>query len=279
VKKSVVITGTSTGIGFDAARALIGRGYRVFGSVRTEADADRVRSALGADFVPLVFDVTDAAGIAAAAAVVTAQAGDSGLAALVNNAGIAPTGPLLHQPPDEIRQLFEVNVFGVIAVTRAFLPLLGARRDAPRPRGRIVNISSFNGGVSVPFAIAYSASKHALEAISDGLRRELWIYGIDVIAIEPGTIRTQIWDKFRAFGVERRYAETDYARALAALPGLIEEEIERGDPVEKVTEAICHAIEAERPKPRYPLTPLWYLARLVPARLLDRELTKRLHLR
>jgi NAD(P)-dependent dehydrogenase (short-subunit alcohol dehydrogenase family) len=274
-----VITGVSSGIGFATARTLVERGYRVFGSVRKEADAQRVRAALGEEFVPLVFDVTDAAGIARAADAVATQVGGECVAALVNNAGIAPTGPLLHQSPEEIRRIFEVNVFGAIAVTRAFLPLLGGRRNAARPRGRIVNISSFNGGVSVPFAIAYSASKHALEAITDGLRRELWIYGIDAIAIEPGTIRTEIWDKFRAFGVEKRYAETDYGRALAALPDIVEEQISKGDPVEKVTEAVVHAIESPHPKARYPLTARWYLARLVPARFLDRELTKRLRLR
>ena len=118
-----------------------------------------------------------------------------------------------------------------------------------------------------------------MSTISDGLRRELWIYGIDVIAIEPGTIRTEIWGKFRAFGVDRRYADTDYGRALAALPDVVEEQIRKGDPVEKVSEAICRAIESPRPKARYPLTALWYLARLVPTRLLDRELTKRLRLR
>lgn len=279
MKKSVVITGTSTGIGFAAARALIGRGYRVFGSLRTREDADRVRRTLGEEFTPLLFDVTDAAGVAAAAETVAAQVGSQGLSALVNNAGIAPTGPLMHQPLDEIRRVFEINVLAVIAVSRAFLPLLGARRDAPRPRGRIINISSLNGGVTVPFAVAYSASKHALEAITDGLRRELWIYGIDVIAIEPGTIRTEIWDKFRALRVDQRYAATDYARALAKMPAVVDEELRNGDPVEKVSEAICRAIESPRPRARYPLTPVWYLGRWVPDRLLDRELTKRLHLR
>ena len=279
MKKSVVITGTSTGIGFATARALIGRGYRVFGSVRTREDANRVQGTLGEDFTPLIFDVTDAAGLAAAAETVTAQVGSHGLSALVNNAGIAPTGPLMHQPLDEIRRVFEINVLAVIAVTRAFLPLLGGRRDAPRPRGRIINISSLNGGVSVPFAVAYSASKHAVEAITDGLRRELWIYGIDVIAIEPGTIRTEIWDKFRAFGVDQRYAATDYARALARMPAVVDEELKNGDPVERVSEAICRAIESPRPRARYPLTAMWYLGRWVPDRLLDRELTKRLHLR
>ena len=279
MKKSVVITGTSTGIGFATARALIGRGYRVFGSLRTREDADRVQQTLGADFTPLIFDVTDAAGLAAAAETVTAQVGSQGLSALVNNAGIAPTGPLMHQPLDEIRKVFEINVLGVIAVSRAFLALLGGRRDAPRPRGRIINVSSLNGGVSVPFAVAYSASKHAVEAITDGLRRELWIYGIDVIAIEPGTIRTEIWDKFRAFGVDKRYAATDYARALARMPAVVDEELKNGDPVDTVSEAICRAIESPRPRARYPLTAMWYLGRWVPDRLLDRELTKRLHLR
>jgi len=279
VKKSVVITGTSTGIGFATARALIRRGYHVFGSVRTREDANRVQGTLGEDFTPLIFDVTDAAGLAAAAEIVAAQVGSQGLSALVNNAGIAPTGPLMHQPLDEIRSVFEINVLAVIAVTRAFLPLLGGRRDAPRPRGRIINISSLNGGVSVPFAVAYSASKHAVEAITDGLRRELWIYGIDVIAIEPGTIRTEIWDKFRAFGVDQRYAATDYARALARMPAVVDEELKNGDPVERVSEAICRAIESPRPRARYPLTAMWYLGRWVPDRLLDRELTKRLHLR
>jgi NAD(P)-dependent dehydrogenase (short-subunit alcohol dehydrogenase family) len=279
VKKSVVITGTSTGIGFATARALIGRGYRVFGSVRTREDANRVQGTLGEHFTPLIFDVTDAAGLAAAAEIVTTQVGPQGLSALVNNAGIAPTGPLMHQPLDEIRAVFEINVLAVIAASRAFLPLLGGRRDAPRPRGRIINISSLNGGVSVPFAVAYSASKHAVEAITDGLRRELWIYGIDVIAIEPGTIRTEIWDKFRAFGVEKRYAATDYGRALARMPAVVDEELKNGDPVERVSEAICRAIESPRPRARYPLTAMWYLGRWVPDRLLDRELTKRLHLR
>jgi NAD(P)-dependent dehydrogenase (short-subunit alcohol dehydrogenase family) len=279
VKKSVVITGTSTGIGFATARALIGRGYRVFGSLRTREDADRVQQTLGEDFTPLIFDVTDAPGLAAAAEIVTAEVGSQGISALVNNAGIAPTGPLMHQPLDEIRRVFEINVLAVIAVSRAFLPLLGGRRDAPRPRGRIINMSSLNGGVSVPFAVAYSASKHAVEAITDGLRRELWIYGIDVIAIEPGTIRTEIWDKFRAFGVDKRYAATDYARALARMPAVVDEELRNGDPVERVSEAICRAIESPRPRARYPLTAMWYLGRWVPDRLLDRELTKRLHLR
>jgi len=201
------------------------------------------------------------------------------LAALVNNAGIAPTGPLAHQPFDEIRRIFEVNVFGLLGVTRAFLPLLGARRDAPHPRGRIVNISSLAGRLVFPLAGAYAASKHAVEALSDALRRELMQYSINVSAIEPGTIRTEIWDKFEASSVDKRYASTDYARAAAAMPDLVRADVARGDPVGKVTAAICEAIEARHPRARYVLTKRWALPRWLPAHFLDREITKRMKLR
>ena len=277
--RSVVITGTSTGIGFDAARALVALGYRVYGSVRTSADAARVSAALGEAFVPLIFDVTDGAGIASGAERVRVELGAENLAALVNNAGIAPTGPLMHQPFDEIRRIFEVNVFGLLAVTRAFLPLLGARHDAPHPRGRIVNISSLAGRLVFPFAGAYAASKHAVEALSDALRRELMQYSINVSAIEPGTIRTEIWDKFEASAIDKRYAATDYARAVAAMPGLVSADVARGDPVGKVTAAICEAIEARHPRARYVLTRRWQLPRWIPAHMLDREINKRMKLR
>jgi len=277
--KSIVITGTSTGIGFDASRALVALGYRVYGSVRNSADAERVRAALGEACVPLLFDVTDGAGIAAAVEQVRPALGRENLVALVNNAGIAPTGPLAHQPFDEIRRIFEVNVFGLLAVTRAFLPLLGARHDAPHPRGRIVNISSLAGRLVFPLAGAYAASKHAVEALSDALRRELMQYSINVSAIEPGTIRTEIWDKFEASSVDKRYASTDYARAAAAMPGLVRSDVARGDPVGKVTAAICEAIEARHPRARYVLTKRWALPRWLPAHFLDREINKRMKLR
>ena len=277
--KSIVITGTSTGIGFDASRALVALGYRVYGSVRTAADAERVKAALGETFVPLLFDVTDSAAVTSAADRVRADLDAENLAALVNNAGIAPTGPRAHQPFDEIRRIFEVNVFGLLGVTRAFLPLLGARRDAPHPRGRIVNISSLAGRLVFPLAGAYAASKHAVEALSDALRRELMQYSINVSAIEPGTIRTEIWDKFEASSVDKRYASTDYARAAAAMPDLVRADVARGDPVGKVTAAICEAIEARHPRARYVLTKRWALPRWLPAHFLDREITKRMKLR
>lgn len=277
-KKSIVITGVSSGIGFDAARTLINRGYHVFGSVRKTADAERVSAALGSGFTPLLFDVTDVAAINAAAGQVRTQLGGRGLTALVNNSGIAPSGPMMHASLDELRGVFEVNVIGVVAVTQAFLPLLGASRETPFAPGRIVNLSSTSGGVTFPFTGAYSASKYALESVTDAFRRELSIYGIEVIAIEPGTIRTSIWDKFDASGIDQRYAHTDYAPVLSGLRALMAEEVRKGDPVEKVSRAICQAIEAPRPKTRYPLHPLWLLKIWLSDRLLDRIMSRKMGL-
>ena len=265
---SVVITGVSTGIGYDAARYLVERGYRVFGSVRSQADADHVAQALGPHFTPLIFDVTDTAAIAAAVQHVEAAAGGQGLHALVNNSGISGAGPLMHYPLADMRRMFEVNVFGLLAVTQAFLPLLGARSDRVGPPGRVINISSISGGLVFPFVGAYGASKHAVEALTDGLRRELTIYGIPVIAIEPGNIRTPIWEK--SASLDPRYAGTDYAPILAKLPAILAEMVRKGDPVELVSKAIHEAVAAPRPKTRYPLTFLWRLSRVLGDRALDR---------
>jgi NAD(P)-dependent dehydrogenase (short-subunit alcohol dehydrogenase family) len=261
---NVVMTGVSSGIGFDGARYLVERGYRVFGSVRTQADGKRVAKTLGQNFTPLLFDVTDGVAIAAAVRQVEAAVGDQGLQALVNNAGISGVGPLMHFPLAEVREMFDVNFFGLLAVTQAFLPLLGARRQCPHPPGRVINISSISGGLVFPFVGAYGATKHAVEALTDGLRRELSIFGIAVVAVEPGNIRTPIWEKSAA--ADPRYAKTDYAPILAKLPAIVR----RGDPVEGVSAAIHAAVSARRPKTRYPLTFLWRLSRMLGDRSLDR---------
>lgn len=270
-RKHVLITGVSTGIGYDAAHYLIENGFQVFGSVRQQADADRVKASLGDHFTPLLFDVTDGAAITSAVSEVKAAVGANGLYALVNNSGISGSGPLMHVPVDEVRQMFEVNVFGLLAVTQAFLPLLGARKDCPHPPGRIVNISSISGGLVFPFVGAYGGSKHAVEALTDGLRRELDMFGIKVIGIEPGNIRTPIWEK--ASDPDARYAQTAYAAHLADMPERLAEMGRKGSPVELVSRTIHKAITSSRPKTRYPLTPLWRLSRICGDRVLDR-LTK-----
>ena len=160
-----------------------------------QADAERLKNEFPAHFTPLLFDVTDAAAITRAVEQVKQQIGNRGLAALVNNSGISGAAPLMHVPLDEVRRMFEVNVFGLLQVTQAFLPLLGATRNCPHAPGRVINISSISGGLVFPFVGAYGASKHAVEALTDGLRRELAIAGIQVIGIEPGVIRTPMWEK------------------------------------------------------------------------------------
>ena len=280
--KYVVITGASTGIGLAAARELATHGYHVFGSVRKDEDGKRVRSELGQSFTPLLFDVTDEAAVRAAAAEVGEVVGESGLAGLVNNAGIGVGGPLMHLPLDDVRYQFEVNVFGTLAVTQAFLPLLGDRKNAPHPPSRIVNISSVGGQVAAPFLGPYAASKHALEALSHSLRRELLLYGIDVIIIGPGAVTTPIWDK-AAQQDATRFAETDYAPMLARFQkGFVEGGKKDGLPVEVIGRAIREALESSRPKTRYTfvrsLLRGWLIPRYLPDRWLDRLVGKQLGL-
>jgi NAD(P)-dependent dehydrogenase (short-subunit alcohol dehydrogenase family) len=277
----IVITGVSSGIGYAAATDLLGRGYHVFGSVRRLADADRLRHAWGERFTPLLFDVTEPARLQTAVEQVASAVGDQGLAALINNAGIATPGPLLHLPMEDFRVQFEVNVFGLLAVTQQFLPLLGARPDAPHPPGRLINISSVSGRLVYPFMGAYAASKHAVEAISDALRRELLLYGIQVIVIQPGTVRTPIVGKF-ADQVER-FMGTDYGRILAPIQAAVGERERSAIPVERVTAVIRTALEAPHPKTRYPIPRKWLtgwlLPRLLPDRWFDRLVARSLKIK
>jgi NAD(P)-dependent dehydrogenase (short-subunit alcohol dehydrogenase family) len=193
--QSIVITGVSTGIGWGVTKLLIERGCRVFGSVRREEDAERLRREFGEPFIPLFFDVTQEEKVHAAAEQVRAQLNGETLFGLINNAGIAVGGPLMHLPTDEFRHQLEVNLVGVLIVTKAFLPLLGADRSLRGRPGRILNISSVSGKIGYPFMGPYAASKHGLEGFSESLRRELMLYGIDVIIIGPGSVATAIWDK------------------------------------------------------------------------------------
>lgn len=254
-------------------------GYHVFGSVRKEADGATLKAALGERFTPLLFDVTDEEAIRAAAAQVEQQLNGQGLRGLVNNAGIAVPGPLMHLPLEDFRRQLAINVTGALAVTQAFLPLLGARKDAPQPPGRIINISSVSGKIVYPFLAPYAISKHALEAMSDGLRRELLIYGIDVIVIEPGSVQTPIWEK-AAEEDTGRFAHTDYGEILKGMQETFVNQGRRGMPVAVVTKAIREALEAERPKTRYALPRKWFsgwlIPRLLPDRWLDRMMAGRL---
>ena len=277
--KQIVITGVSTGIGHALACDLLDAGYEVFGSVRSEGDRERLQAELGPHFNALLFDVTDQDAVRQAAQEVNARLQGQNLLALVNNAGITTPGPLLHMPLDDFRRSLEVNVTGLLSVTQQFAPLLGARHDAPHPHGRIVNLSSVSGRVAYPFMGAYAASKHAVEALSDALRRELLIYDVDVILIEPGTVHTPIVPKF-AEQIEQ-YRGTDYEPQLQKVAGQVQKREETALPVDAVTRVIRQAIEAPRPKTRYPIPRKWFsgwfLPRWLPDRWLDAFVARQLN--
>ena len=279
--KSVVVTGASTGIGWGCVKVLAANGFHVFGSVRKQADADRLSKEFGAAFTPLIFDVTDAAAVAAGARQVEAALKGATLAGLVNNAGIANPGPLLHIDVDNFRQQMEVNVTGQLIVTQAFAPLLGARPDAKtQTPGRIVMMSSVGGKVSSPFVGPYNASKFALEGLSEALRRELMIYGVDVIVVAPGAIATPIWDKADSIDVTR-YDNTPYAKSLAMVKKYMIELGRKGLPPERIGETVRTALTAASPKTRYVVTPeplTNWMSLNMPKRMIDRTIAKRLGL-
>ncbi|MGC1459195.1 MAG: SDR family oxidoreductase [Steroidobacteraceae bacterium] len=274
----VLITGVSSGIGQAIAEDLLRRGYQVLGSVRRSEDAAELRQKWPDTFQPLLLDVTDSAAISAVVKQVQSILGGRYLKALINNAGINLGGPLMHQPLAQVRRVFEVNVFGLLAVTQAFLPYLGAQRGRVGPPGRVVNIGSVSGAITVPFLGAYSASKHAVEALTQGLRRELSLYGIEVSAIEPGMVRSRLGEKRLAEKVEERYAQTDYVPWLEQFDRSIHAQEQAAPPADRVTAAVLHAIEAPKPRTRYPLDKIWMVGRIVPDRAFDRLIFKALGL-
>ena len=244
----VLITGASTGIGAACAMACADRGMTVFAGVRSLEGTAALTG--GARILPVLLDVTDAESIKQAAAAVARQVGEAGLSGLINNAGIAIGGPLELIPLDQLRRQLEVNVIGQIAVTQAVLPLLRLAR------GRIVNMGSIAGRGTIPMMGPYSASKHALEALTDALRLELYPWGIEVSIVEPGAIATPIWDKSlkKSLEVEAEMPADRKHLYLAAAERIREsvgQAAARAIPTDAVVNAVLHALTASRPKTRY----------------------------
>lgn len=272
----VVITGASTGIGEACALRLAKLGFRVFAGVRKAEDGEKLRSAASDRLVPVHLDVTDSASIRSAAGAVTRTLGDTPLAGLVNNAGIAVAAPIEFLPLDALRRQLEVNVVGQVAVTQAFLPLL---RQA---RGRIVNMGSVSGRIASPFVGAYSASKFALEALTDSLRVELRPWGIKVSIVEPGVIKTPIWQKSLS-AAERLVADIPQEAHILYGPATnaMQAGITRLDglPPDRVADVVAHALTARRPKARYVVgrdARLGIALTYLPTRLRDRLIGGRL---
>lgn len=246
----VVITGASTGIGRACALDLAGRGFEVFAGVRSDAAADAVRAECVAGLHPLRIDVTDSESIAAARDAVAQAVADRGLAGLINNAGIALSGPMEYFPMEDVRRIFDVNYFGAVETTQAFLPHL------KRGRGRLVLMSSIGGRASTPFAAAYSSTKFAIEAFGDALRSELKPWGIEVISIEPGVVETPLLDKMECFWGSMDVADAppavqaDYGAAMRGIAKAAERFRQHAIAVEAVSTAVRHAMTDRRPKTR-----------------------------
>lgn len=278
--KSVVVTGASTGIGYACCKVLLSHGFRVFGSVRKQADADRLTNELGANITPLPFDVMDEAAVHAAAAQVRAALNGETLAGLVNNAGIAVVGPVLELPVADFRRQMDINVLGPVIATQAFGPLLGADRSLKGPPGRIVMMSSVAGRAGNPMMAPYSASKHALEGLSESLRRELMLFGIDVIIIGPGAVKTPIWDKSEALDLTV-YSQSPFLPALKKLQAFMQQFAQEGLPAEAIGELVYSVLTIDNPKVRYAITPgglRLLAAKVLPKRTFDRIMARRLDL-
>jgi NAD(P)-dependent dehydrogenase (short-subunit alcohol dehydrogenase family) len=275
---SVVVTGSSTGIGWGTAKVLTAHGLRVFGSVRKVADGERLAREFGSQFVPLVFDVTDERAVQEAAGRVADALGGQTLFGLVNNAGVAFPGPLLFLPVADFRRQLEVNLTGQLIVTQAFAPLLGADPARTGTPGRIVMMSSVGGRNASPFLGAYNASKFGLEGLSESLRRELMVYGIDVIVIAPGAVATPIWDKVETLDLSS-LAATPYAASLATVRELSIAQGRRGFPPERIGKVVFKALTTSAPRTRYTVTPdhvSLFLMATLPKRLVDRVIARRL---
>ncbi|MEM1151005.1 MAG: SDR family oxidoreductase [Pseudomonadota bacterium] len=269
--QTVVITGASSGIGRAAARHLAANGWHVFAGVRKQKDADTL-DADHENITPLILDVANRESLGAAVDTVSSALGEAKLAGLVNNAGIAQMGPLALQPIDEIEAHFQVNVFGAIACAQAFGPLLGMDRRRTGAPGRIINITSVGGKIASPFLGAYTATKHALESVTDTLRRELLIYGIDSIAVGPGAVKTPIWDKAEEKNEGTPYANSEWAEAIEKFSETMLQGGREGLETETVSKVIETALTDPSPKARYAPVPNKLTNFSIPTRLPKRWL-------
>ena len=248
--ENILITGASTGIGYNLTKIFLKNGYRVIGSVRKNEDAAKLKNDFGTNFHALQFDVTDHPAVAASVYRVEQIVEDEGLACLINNAGIAVSGTVIHTPLEDFQSQFDVNLFGVIAVTKAYLPLLGAVKNYSGKPGKIMNISSVSGVLAFPFLSPYCASKFALEAFSDSLRRELFIYGIDVIKIAPGAIKTPIWKKSKMVS-QNEIINSDYGPGFQTFVNEVQKSVEGAMDSDVLAKKVFDVFMKKKPKTRY----------------------------
>ncbi len=274
--RAVLITGASSGIGQATALHLAKLGFLVFAGVRRADAVEQLQQQASSGLIPVMLDVEDEASIAQAVQTVTDRVGARGLWALINNAGLATAGPLEFLPLDLLKKQLDVNVIAQVAVTQRFLPLLRLAK------GRVINMGSVAGKTTLPYIGPYNASKHALEAITDVLRMELRPWGIAVSIVEPGVIRTPIWQKSVSAFDEMmqdfpQEAHHYYGKQLSIVRRYVQKAERRGSDVQKVIRALEHALTSSRPKTRYVVgldARLRIMLQALPDRFLDWVIAK-----
>ena len=277
--KSVVITGTSTGIGYATSKLFIEQNYHVFGSVRNNIDAERVSSELGVNFTPLIFDVTNESSVKESVKIVEKHLSGQKLSGLINNAGLGVIGTIQSLTAEQFKYQFDVNLLGVFHCCQAYLNLLGADRSLSGNPGKIINISSISGEIGMPFMSAYNMSKFGLEGFSEGIRRELLMYGIDVVVIAPGPVKTPIWGKINKKEEIKRYDNSDYRESLSRAMKMTEKMEQVGVEPRFIAERALSIIGNTKNNTRYRIDPTRMqnmLLQLFPKRMADKMIAKRM---
>ena len=270
--RTVLVTGTSSGIGRGLCQALIKRGYKVFGTVRNRKDATELKKEFGENLDALLVDVTDEKQVIKAKERVQNYLNRKPLTALINNAGIATLGPVEFLPTSDFKKQIDTKILGTFLCTKIFLPLLGTDNNLIGNPGRIVNISSILGGkIGSPFMSGYCASKHAVEAFSESLRRELKPYGIKVIIVAPGSVSTPIWKEVKKQKDQNKYNKTKYGISFKKILNSLESFDQNSLSMKQLTSIIIKSIEIKNPKIRYNPTkdPIQKLWPYIPKKIMD----------
>ncbi len=279
MKHFVFITGASTGIGLASSEYLIRAGYYVIAGVRQLQDADRLKTSLGSSLYPVILDVTNPIEVQLARKEAELIIGSDCLVAIVNNAGIVVSGSILHVPIAQWERQFDINVIGQLRIIQAFMDLLVAGSKRSTHPSRIINMSSVSGKFASPFMGPYAASKFALEALSDSLRRELYRHDIQVVILEPGSIKTPIWEKAKD---ETQYMGDDHAWLIPFKQKVIENNLKSSLPVERVAERVLQSVRNKHVRTRYLIKSQGWkfnLILMLPVRWVDWMIRKKLNSR
>jgi len=275
-KEYILITGVSTGIGNNAVGYLISKGYHVLGSVRKQSDVEALTAQYPNNFTCLQFDVTKKEEVLASLETVKQILNGNKLTALINNAGLAIVGPLEILDDDKFRYQMEVNLFSVRTVTNIFLPLLKGNREQKIAGGKIIMISSISGVFNTPFNGAYCVSKHAMESLAETYRRELMMYNIDVVSIQPGPIASKLWDK--SIDKYEEFRNSGYDNLVDRASKVMEDAEKNALPAIIISKLIHKILTKKRTKLAFIIikNKLFtnFLVKYVPARIVDKFIYK-----